>query len=166
MKCSGNALLLSMVLVLLAGCAAGPTRHGAPPVEERGATAPSPTSPEAAPTPAMPSTPHAAPVAALVARADRDAKSGRLDAASATLERALRIAPGDARLWHRLAAVRLAAGDAAQARSLAAKSNALAGNDRALQAANWRVIAAARRALGDASGARAADEEARRLEGR
>lgn len=102
-------------------------------------------------------------VVALLDNAGQQARTGQLDASAATLERALRIEPDNAAIWNRLAAIRLQQGRADQAASLAAKSNALAGNDRELQVRNWRIIAQARRAQGDAQGARAAEERAAEL---
>jgi len=105
-------------------------------------------------------------VLALVDRADRSARAGQLGSAADSLERALRIEPRNARLWHRLAAVRLAEGNLPQAQALAAKSNSLAGNDLALQIANWRLIAGARQQAGDAAGARRAQARVNALQGR
>jgi tetratricopeptide (TPR) repeat protein len=103
-------------------------------------------------------------VIALLDRADQQYQARDLDAAAASLERALRIEPRNPGLWHRLAAVRLEQGQYGQAAQMAGKSNSLAGGDTRLQARNWRLIAAARRAQGDAQGARAAEDRAGRLE--
>jgi Flp pilus assembly protein TadD len=73
-----------------------------------------------------------------------DVAANRLGSAAATLERALRIEPRNARLWHELAAVRLRQGDYAQAASTAARSNTFAGSDAGLRAANQRIIDDAR----------------------
>ena len=73
---------------------------------------------------------------------------GRLDLAAATLERGLRIAPKDARLWSQLAEVKLQQQHYRQARSLAAKSNSLAGNDTGLVPKNQWIIEEARRRSG------------------
>ena len=78
-------------------------------------------------------------------RAPRRA-AGRLPNAAATLERALRIEPRNARLWHELAQVRLRQRDYAQAESLAARSNTLAGSDAELRAMNDRLVEEARAA--------------------
>jgi Flp pilus assembly protein TadD len=83
-------------------------------------------------------------VAGLMESARADTAAGRLSNAAATLERALRIEPRNARLWHDLAQVRLQQRDYAQAESLAARSNTLAGNDADLRAANQRLIEDAR----------------------
>lgn len=97
-------------------------------------------------------------VAALMRRAEDQRASGDLDAATVSLERALRIAPEEAILWHRLAEVRDAQRRPDLVVQLAAKSNALANpQDGQLHRDNWRLIAAARRALGDTDGAREAE---------
>ncbi|MBZ0070985.1 MAG: tetratricopeptide repeat protein [Gammaproteobacteria bacterium] len=103
-------------------------------------------------------------VIALLDRADQQYQAHDLDAAAASLERALRIEPRNPRLWYQLAAIRLEQGQYGQAIQMAGKSNSLAAGDTRLQVRNWRLIAAARRAQGDAAGARAAEERASRLE--
>ena len=144
-----------------AGCASAPpapvVEPGGAPVEE--ASAPSRPSPEgAAPAPR-------GPVLALLDEARAAERAGDLEGAAASVERALRIAPRDAVLWHRLARIRLAQGRWRQAESLARRSLALAPRARALAARNWRLIARARRARGDAAGAREAERRAAALEG-
>jgi predicted Zn-dependent protease len=103
-------------------------------------------------------------VVALLDTADQHARAGNLDSAAAVLERALRLEPHDPMLWHRLAKLRLQQGQFAQAASLAAKSNALAGNNRPLQASNWDTIAQAKEKLGDVDAARAARKKAHELQ--
>lgn len=92
-------------------------------------------------------------VVALLDRARLDTEAGQRDAAGASLERALRIEPRNAWLWHELAQLRQAQGQYAQAISLAQKSSSFAGRDRRLRALNWRVIGNARIAQGNPSGA-------------
>ena len=77
----------------------------------------------------------------------------RYPEAAASLERALRIEPRNARLWHELARVRLAQEDYSQAENLAKRSNSYAADDNALRRANWKVISECRRELGDLLGA-------------
>lgn len=103
-------------------------------------------------------------VVALVDEAHAEATDNKLQSASATLERALRIEPRNPRLWQELARVQLTRGDAAQAESLAARANTWAGSDRALRAANWQLISAARAARGDMDGAQAAAARAAEFE--
>ncbi len=97
-----------------------------------------------------------------MASARADVAESRLGSAEATLERALRIAPRDPRLWQQLARIRLQQGQYQEAESLAARSNTWAGSDGALRAENWSLIAQARDARGDSAGARAAQQNAER----
>lgn len=105
-------------------------------------------------------------VVALLENARQDTAAGKLDSAAATLERALRIEPRNASLWHQLARVRLNQGQSGQAIQLANKSTALAVDDNALRAANWRLIGQARAERGDHAGAEAAFAKAEELDGR
>jgi predicted negative regulator of RcsB-dependent stress response len=101
-------------------------------------------------------------VVALLQKSQSQSSAGQLDAASASLERALRIEPRNPVLWQKLARVRLEQKDYLQAENLAAKSNALAGKDRRLRSENWRIIGEARSKRGDRAGAKAAFERAER----
>ena len=83
-------------------------------------------------------------VIALLGSAGEQTRSGNLDSAAASLERALRIEPRNPEIWHRLAAVRLQQGQYDQAISLATKSSNLAGNNPDLLARNNQIIAQAR----------------------
>jgi hypothetical protein len=100
-------------------------------------------SPEKSPIPASP------PVLALMADADRNRASGQLDNAAALLERAIRIQPRNAELWHRLAAIRLEQHQPGLARDLARKSSLLAQGNPILREKNQAIIEAATRALSD-----------------
>ncbi|MEO5703211.1 MAG: tetratricopeptide repeat protein [Gammaproteobacteria bacterium] len=95
-------------------------------------------------------TPQAAPpntaVVALLDSANKQSRSGKLDGAAAALERALRIDPRNAEIWHRLASVRLQQGQFGLASSLAAKSTNLAGNDAELVESNRAIMDQAKRA--------------------
>ncbi len=102
-------------------------------------------------------------VITLLNKANEQARVGHLDQSAASLERALRIEPGNAWLWHRLALVRLFQQRHEEAISLAAKSNTRAEGKRRLQADNWRLIAQAREAMGQQAEARSAAERAKRL---
>ena len=74
---------------------------------------------------------------------------GRPDLAAATLERGLRAAPKDATLWSQLAEVKLQQQQYLQARSLAAKSNSLAGsNTTIVQKNHWIIEESLKRAAG------------------
>jgi predicted Zn-dependent protease len=95
-------------------------------------------------------------VLALLESASTREQAGNFEQAAAALERALRLEPRNAMLWHRLAQVRLGQQQWRDAIDLAAKSNSLAGGKRDLQASNWLVIAQARQRQGDREGAEAA----------
>ena len=79
-------------------------------------------------------------VLALLNEATRQESSGDLEVAAAKLERALRIEPRNALLWHHLAAVRLRQGQTQLAVSLAQKSNSFAARDAELVERNQRII--------------------------
>jgi tetratricopeptide (TPR) repeat protein len=87
-------------------------------------------------------------VAALVDAAEREFAGSRPAEAAAPLERALRIEPRNAALWHYLGLVYLELGNYTQAEAMAAKSRSLAGSNRTLRALNARLTAAALRAQG------------------
>jgi len=82
-------------------------------------------------------------VIAMIDEAAMYARQGQGEKAANTLERAVRIQPENAVLWHRLAVIRLQQQRWQQAISLARKSNTLARQDVELKAANWEVIAQA-----------------------
>jgi tetratricopeptide (TPR) repeat protein len=100
----------------------------------------------APPAPAAPR-PSSAAVVALIDAAAAQASSGDVDQAAATLERALRIEPSNATLWHRLAVLRMQQGRYEQAMELAMRSNSLARGDARLLDANRQVIERSRAAL-------------------
>ena len=99
----------------------------------------------------------------LVEEAEKQRQQGDFPGAAATLERALRIEPRNAHLWNRLARIRLEQGRFDIAGDLAAKSNALVGDNPVLKRDNWLIIAKARRDAGDSAGARAAERKAQSL---
>lgn len=103
-------------------------------------------------------------IIALLDRARLDSVAGQREAAGASLERALRIEPRNAWLWHELAQLRLAQGQYAQAIAVAKKSTSFAGGDRRLQAMNWRLIGNARVAQGNSPEAEQAFTRATELE--
>jgi tetratricopeptide (TPR) repeat protein len=100
-------------------------------------------------------------VLALLERADEFQRTGEAGQEAATIERALRIEPNNAALWHRLAAARLQQGQPQQAEQLALKSNSLSGGDKRLQALNWALVAEARWVTNDPDGASLAEEKMR-----
>ena len=101
------------------------------------------------------------PVLALLTTAQQEQGSGNLESAASSLERAQRIAPREPQVLYRLAEVRLAQGDAAQAEQLARRALTYASGRPALQGSLWNLIAQARERQGDAAGAAQARERAR-----
>ncbi|WP_252274572.1 tetratricopeptide repeat protein [Pseudomonas subflava] len=101
------------------------------------------------------------PVLALLTSAQQQQSGGDLDGASSSLERAQRIAPREPQVLYRLAEVRLAQGDAAQAEQLARRGLTYANGRPALQASLWDLIAQSRERQGDPAGAAQARERAR-----
>lgn len=101
------------------------------------------------------------PVLALLTTAQQQQGSGDLNGAASSLERAQRIAPREPQVLYRLAEVRLAQGDAAQAEQFARRGLSYASGRPALQASLWNLIAQARERQGDPVGAAQARERAR-----
>lgn len=101
------------------------------------------------------------PVLALLTTAQQQQSGGDLNGASSSLERAQRIAPREPQVLYRLAEVRLAQGDAAQAEQFARRGLSYASGRPALQASLWDLIAQARERQGDPAGAAQARERAR-----
>ena len=89
----------------------------------------------------------------LLARSDALIREGEWDAASNSLERALRLEPNNAVLWNKLAGVRYQQQDWQQAIQLAAKSNTLVVSDNNLKRRNWNMMANAYHSLGDTDSA-------------
>lgn len=101
------------------------------------------------------------PILALLSTAQQQQSGGDLNGASSSLERAQRIAPREPQVLYRLAEVRLAQGDAAQAEQLARRGLTLANGRPTLQASLWGLIAQSLERQGDAAGAAQARERAR-----
>lgn len=114
----------------------------------------------------LPTAPEAQPVSdntavvALMDTARADIANGKLDAAVAPLERALRIEPRNPLLWQELARLRLQQGQYQQAEGMATRSNSWAGDYKTVRAENWRIIGEARLKRGDHQGAQAAFDKA------
>ena len=162
-----------LVTVFNQGCSTATTQHGSTPVVEQGQPLSGQLQPtkyqapgyEPAPGTATVMTAATQPpaVVALLQQAEKQANAGDLESAAASLERAIRIDPRNAVLWHHLATVRLSQGEPLQAEQLANKSNSLAPGNYAQQSRNWLLIAQARRQLNNPSGAAAAERRAREL---
>jgi tetratricopeptide (TPR) repeat protein len=88
-------------------------------------------------------------ITALLNDAEKFSNEGNTEKAAATIERALRIEPKNALLWHHLAAIRMQQQQWQQAIAMARKSNALAGTNKTLKSDNWAIIAAAYDSLGN-----------------
>jgi tetratricopeptide (TPR) repeat protein len=171
--------LLTLVFVIVAGCTGMQRREE--PMPSRHPSEPTPPPPVTSEAPRPHSGPYAAPrgqrpygeaapparesspaVLALLSEADRQLGSGQVDNAAATLERAIRIKPKSAELWHKMARLRLQQHQPGQAENLAKKSNVLARGDRDITRRNWSLIAEARRQKGDQQGAAEAEARAAR----
>lgn len=172
---------LLLVAFVMQGCSSTAPRVYSPPVVEKGRQAPVqrsssgrdasvPTQPSArTPSPTQDAAPvrsQPPAVVALLDQAEQQANGGELEAAAASLERAIRIDPRNPVLWYHLATVRLSQGESSQAEQLAVKSNSLAADNRPQQARNWQLIAQARREQNDTRGAAAAERRARELDSR
>jgi hypothetical protein len=101
------------------------------------------------------------PVLALLTTAQQQQTSGDLNGASSSLERAQRVAPREPQVLYRLAQVRMAQGDAAQAEQFARRGLTLANGRPALQANLWDLIGQARDKQGDSQGAALARQKAK-----
>jgi Flp pilus assembly protein TadD len=99
-------------------------------------------------------------VKSLVFKADAAYDQGDYEGAIAQLERAVRIEPRNAHLWYKMASLRMALQEPAEAESLAQKSLGLAGSDTKLESNNWELIAVTRRMRGDTPGANFAARQA------
>src|SRR2546423_358368 len=147
----------------------GPRRRAPPPAggPPPGAAHPGPPIPGQAvpappeqPAPGAPRQSHlGAAASALVTQARTQAGGGEYGQAAATLERALRIEPGNPLLWIELRRVRLSENNAAQAEAMGRKALALPTGDAGAQAAAWHLIA-------DSLHSRGRDPEAAEAEGR
>jgi tetratricopeptide (TPR) repeat protein len=156
---------------MLAGCQLPSPYRAVPPAQPPTVRAPatpgSTAAPAGAPASAGPPPDTAQPVQrefrlgvaaqSLVTQARAQLARGDLQAASAALDRALRIEPSNPLLWIEMARLGLAADDGRQAEGYARKALSLAGGDR-------RARTNAGHALADALRAQHRDQEARELE--
>lgn len=101
------------------------------------------------------------PVLALLTTAQQQQTGGDFNGAASSLERAQRIAPREPQVLYRLAEVRLAQGDAAQAEQLAQRGLSYSNGRPTLQAGLWDLIARARTKQGNTAGAQEAQRRAR-----
>ncbi len=145
-----------MAMLLMAGCAtsrmpAAPSASS--PSETPPAQSSAPVQPSPQPSPYPPAPPPPArenrlspATSSLVTQARAQAARGDLPAASATLDRALRIEPNNPLLWIELGKLRLIESDAHQAEICGRKALALASGDRRAQSQAGRLLADALRA--------------------
>lgn len=99
-------------------------------------------------------------VATLVTAATQSSNAGNIEAASAAIERAIRIEPRNAELLYKLAVLRLKQSKPVLAEDLAKKAELLAGKDNALKKNSWLLIAHAKEMQGDKAGAEEAKNKA------
>jgi tetratricopeptide (TPR) repeat protein len=92
----------------------------------------------------------------LLASARQNVRAGEFGQAEMTLERALRVEPRNARLWHEMAQVKFGQKDYRQAVQFCIKSNSLAGKDYGLIQQNWLLMEKAYLELGEPERARQA----------
>ncbi|WDP89357.1 MAG: tetratricopeptide repeat protein [Desulfobacter sp.] len=136
-----------LAVLFICSCAKPPlrpvSRTHLPPenLPQVGSTRPPAASPSA-PRPARPAV-----VDAMISKAEQQLKQDRPEAAFRTLERALAVDGRDPLIWHLMAKARLNQGQYAQAKSLAGKSNTLAGDDGDLREKNRRIISQAKEGL-------------------
>jgi tetratricopeptide (TPR) repeat protein len=100
------------------------------------------------------------PVLSLLTTAQQQQGSGDLNGASSSLERAQRIAPREPQVLYRLAQVRLAQGEPAQAEEFARRALTYSNGRPDLQSGLWSVIAQAKDRQGDSAGAALARQKA------
>lgn len=100
------------------------------------------------------------PAGFLLEQAQTQRRSGDLDGAATSIERAMRIQPGNPWLSFKLGEVRLEQGNGRQAELLAQRALAQAGADRRFAAQCWLLTSRARAAMGDTAGAQAAAAKA------
>jgi len=172
----GSRLLpmLAILSLLSGGCAmqpaqqtttgTGTTREAPRSAETAPAPAPVPAPSQSEvrplPVPEPPAPPSVSPaVAALQQQAVAASFADDHERAAALLERALRMEPRNAALWHELALARFRGGDNTQAEQFALRSNSLA-RDPALTQRNWWLIADARARNGDSAGSSSARQRA------
>lgn len=141
----------ALVAVLgIAGCVAQPPQRTPPtgpssPPEQPGSTIPSPLpekvpEPVPVPVPVLPEPVLSAASSALVRQAQAQLKSKNYPLAASSIERALRIEPGNPLLWIELGKVRQAEGNHVQAENMGRKAVSLTNAPRASSTA-WTLIA-------------------------
>ena len=168
MRPATRPIVVSLLLAVVAGCAAPPfkTEPPAPPAPApsgRGPTLPTVPPPGSAtepvieaptPPPLPKERPKVAPATlspasqALVTQAQAQRKRGDLPGATVSLERALRIEPRNPLLWIEMARLRMDQRNYPQAESMARKALSMSIGDDRTQSQAWTVVADSLRARG------------------
>jgi Flp pilus assembly protein TadD len=104
-----------------------------------------------------------APSKALVSQAQAQRRKGDLPGASVSLERALRIEPGNPLLWVEMGRLRMDQRNYPQAESMGRKALSMSVGDGSTQSAAWQLIADSLKARGKNSEAEEAAQKAREL---
>ncbi len=99
-------------------------------------------------------------VNALASASSQNSRSGNIEAATAAIERAIRIEPRNATLYYKLALLKLKQSKPRLAEDLAKKAALLASNDTQLKKHSWLLVARAREMQGDLKGGKAARAKA------
>lgn len=102
-------------------------------------------------------------VSALALAANQNSKSGDIESATTTIERAIRIEPRNATLYYKLALLRLKQSKPRLAEDLAKKAALLASNDAQLKKHSWLLVARAREMQGDLKGGKEARTKAKKF---
>ena len=102
-------------------------------------------------------------VSALALAANQNSKSGNIESATTTIERAIRIEPRNATLYYKLALLRLKQSKPRLAEDLAKKAALLASNDVQLKKHSWLLVARAREMQGDLKGSKEARAKANKF---
>jgi hypothetical protein len=102
-------------------------------------------------------------VSALASAANQNSKSGNIESATTTIERAIRIEPRNATLYYKLALLRLKQSKPRLAEDLAKKAALLASNDTQLKKHSWLLVARAREVQGDLKGGKEARAKANKF---
>lgn len=143
-----------------------PVTQEAPPETDGAFTdfLPSPPVPETPPPPPFEPLTEFAPqspaVGALMLAANKNTDQGKIDSATTSIERAIRIEPRNAALYYKLAVLRLEQNKPRLAEGLAKKSALLASGDKQLKKHSWLLIAKARDMQNNPEGAKEARAQA------
>ncbi|NCU01524.1 tetratricopeptide repeat protein [Candidatus Macondimonas diazotrophica] len=164
-------LMLGILLLVLTACSSTGGRlptplPPVPPPEPVPAPAPSPPVEPSTPRPPeredVPMAPLSPSARTLLTQAEAQRERGDLNAATATVERALRLAPAHPQPWLALADIQLTQQRPAEAEAMARRALSLGGATRTVRRQAWTLIARARQMRGDSQGARDAQERADR----